>query len=97
MTNQQISLDHLIVQAEGNLVSNMDGEKVMLSIATGKYYNLGTTGGVIWEKIATPITVDQIVASLVAEYAIENSLCEEQVRSFLEMLSKEGLIQIREG
>ena len=29
------------VQKEGNVVSDMDGEKVMLSIHNGKYYNLG--------------------------------------------------------
>ena len=27
----------------------MDGEKVMLSINNGKYYNLGEIGGDIWE------------------------------------------------
>jgi len=32
---------------EGNIVSNMDGEKVMLSIKNGKYYNLGEIGGFI--------------------------------------------------
>ncbi|MFD0697812.1 lasso peptide biosynthesis PqqD family chaperone [Paenibacillus sp. GCM10027628] len=95
MTIQQITLDHTIIQNEGNYVSNMDGEKVMLSIASGKYYNLGSTGGRIWELCESPVSVGQIVASLEAEYNIETSQCEEHVLSFLDLLSKEGLIQIR--
>ena len=34
---------------KGNIVSDMGGEKVMLSIENGKYYNLGEMGGEIWE------------------------------------------------
>ena len=37
----------------------MDGEKVMLSIEKGKYYNLGLLGGVIWELIESPITGEE--------------------------------------
>ena len=37
--NQNISLENMIVQSKGNIVSDMDGEKVMLSINNGKYYN----------------------------------------------------------
>ncbi|NEW07135.1 lasso peptide biosynthesis PqqD family chaperone [Paenibacillus sp. SYP-B3998] len=96
MSIQPITREHIVVQNEGNLVSNMDGEKVMLSIASGKYYNLGVTGGRIWELIELPKSVEEIVATLESEFDIEASLCEEQVRSFLELLSKEGLIQIRE-
>ena len=29
----------------------MGGEKVMLSVKNGKYYNLGEIGGEIWELI----------------------------------------------
>ncbi|MBD0379748.1 lasso peptide biosynthesis PqqD family chaperone [Paenibacillus sedimenti] len=96
MSILQIASNQRIAQNEGNLVSNMDGEKVMLSIKSGKYYNLGSTGGRIWELIETPATLQQIVETLSAEYEIEASVCEEQVRTFLTSLSKEGLIQIRE-
>ena len=45
MSNLQLTVDAVIVQSEGFLVSDMDGEKVMLSIDNGKYYNLGEIGG----------------------------------------------------
>ena len=49
ITNQNISLNDEVSQREGNIVSDMGGEKVMLSINNGKYYNLGEMGGEIWE------------------------------------------------
>ena len=47
------------MQVKGNIVSDMGGEKVMLSVNKGKYYNLGEIGGDIWELIRK-ISVNQI-------------------------------------
>ncbi len=98
ITNEMISSNHWVVQGSGNIVSDMGEEKVMLSIHNGKYYNLGSIGGFIWESIHTPITVEQLIHQLMAEYDVEKSICEEHVFLFLEQLSKEGLISInKEG
>ncbi|MCC2463174.1 lasso peptide biosynthesis PqqD family chaperone [Bacillus mobilis] len=93
---QNILLYHTIVQGKGNIVSNMDGEKVMLSIRNGKYYNLGEMGGTIWDFIETPTSVTQLVAALISEYEVEQSTCEEQVISFLALLLEENLVEIVE-
>lgn len=94
--NQNISLNHTIVQCKGNIVSDMGEEKVMLSVKNGKYYNLGEMGGVIWGLIEEPITVNQLVALLMANYKIKQSECEEQVLSFLKLLLDESLVELRE-
>ncbi|PFP95330.1 PqqD family protein [Bacillus cereus] len=91
---QAILLNQCVAQVKGNVVSDMDGEKVMLSIKNGKYYNLGRMGGVIWELIEKPISVTQLVTTLISEYEVEQSQCEGQVVSFLEMLLEEGLVVI---
>lgn len=91
---QNISVNHLIVQGKGNIVSDMGGEKVMLSINKGKYYNLGEIGGEIWELIERPISIAQLVTSLISEYEIDQSECEEEVISFLQLLLEEDLINI---
>ncbi|MGG0237758.1 lasso peptide biosynthesis PqqD family chaperone [Bacillus rhizoplanae] len=94
MKKQAISLNQVIVQVQGNIVSDMDGEKVMLSIHNGKYYNLGKMGGTIWNFIEKPISVTQLVIALMSEYEVEQSTCEEQVISFLELLLEENLVEI---
>ncbi len=91
-----ISFYNKIVQASGNIVSDMDGDKVMMSIHNGKYYNLGEIGGSIWDLIKSPITTRQLITALMSEYDVDQTECEEQVISFLELLNKEGLIQIED-
>lgn len=96
MYTERISLECQIVQSEENIVSDMDGEKVMLNVQKGKYYNLGETGGEIWEMMKTPIMVTELVNIMLSKYNIERKDCEEQVLSFLECLFQEGLIQIKD-
>jgi hypothetical protein len=94
MSNQTILLNEMIVQAEGNLVSNMDDEKVMMSIQSGKYYNLGQVGGRIWDLIELPTSVEQLIEKLTVEFEIEQEECEKQVITFLQHLRNEQLIKM---
>ncbi|GIQ69782.1 lasso peptide biosynthesis PqqD family chaperone [Xylanibacillus composti] len=91
--NMKLSLSNTVVQTNGHLVSDMDGEKVMMSVNTGKYYNLGTVGGRIWELIASPVQVQHLIEQLMEEYEIDVDTCRTQVLEFLQMLLKEDLIQ----
>lgn len=88
-----IALDNTIIQSKGNIVSVMDGEKVILSIQNGKYYSLGQTGSQIWDLIEAPIAVNRLISTLMSEYEVEPADCEGQVITFLGSLLEEGLIQ----
>ena len=94
LKTEKISLNSRFVQIEGNVVSDMDGEKVMLNIAKGKYYNLGEVGGAIWDIISKPTEVNEIVSTLLTQYEVENKSCESEVVAFLNTLINEGLIRI---
>jgi len=92
--NKAIAINNVVSQVEGNIVSDMDGEKVMLSIQNGKYYNLGEIGGVIWECIKEPISINELIDSLVTQYDVEKSECRSQVMEFLDQLVEEGLVKV---
>ncbi len=94
ITNQNISTNHFAVQGKGNIVSDMGGEKVMLNISKGKYYNLGEIGGEIWELIKKPTQILVIINTLTVSYLVEPNACEEHVLLFLEQLLVEGLVVI---
>ncbi|MBM7563596.1 lasso peptide biosynthesis PqqD family chaperone [Paenibacillus sacheonensis] len=96
MTNLFL-VEQTVVQSEGSVVSDMGGEKVMFSVSSGKYYNLGAIGGRVWELIASPIPVNQLVDALMDEYDVERASCEEQVGAFLKNLHAEALIEVRKG
>lgn len=97
MSNDLIAAGNTIFQRSGYLVSDMDGDKVMMGIDTGKYYNLGKVGGRIWKLVSKPMTVTQVVDALASEYDVDREVCEEQVISFLTRLSQENLIHIDES
>jgi hypothetical protein len=92
--SQTISLESIVGQVGGNIVSDMGGEKVMLSISNGKYYNLGEIGGVIWEAIEQPLSFGELIDNLLNEYQVDRETCEQQVLTFLEMLLKEDIVMI---
>lgn len=83
-----------VVQSENGVVGDMHGEKVMLGLHTGKYYNLGKIGGRIWELLAVPVAVSRLVDVLIVEYDVERSACEQQVAAFLQQLHQEALIEV---
>ncbi|MFS0870091.1 lasso peptide biosynthesis PqqD family chaperone [Paenibacillus xylanilyticus] len=93
-STKQFDWKDRVKQKEGNLVSDMGGEKVMMSIQSGKYYNLGSTGGRIWDLLAEERTLADLVEVLASEYEIDADTCHEQVVQFLEHMSREGLINI---
>jgi hypothetical protein len=92
--NHQITIHEKIVQTEGNIVSDMGGEKVMLSISNGKYYNLGEIGGLIWDALASPSTLNEVVNQLMDKFNVEKMECENHVISFVEHLLDEGLVRL---
>ncbi|MFT8322214.1 MAG: lasso peptide biosynthesis PqqD family chaperone [Bacillus sp. (in: firmicutes)] len=89
-----ISVESLVTQKQGNIISNMDGEIVMMSVNNGKYYNLGNIGGMIWSLMNNPTKVLQIVRSLQEQFTIEQEECEKQVLAFLNQMLQEGLLQV---
>lgn len=99
MNEINLDLDVLWVRAEGNFVSDMDGEKVMLSVKSGKYYNLGKVGGRIWDLLENPMTGYELIEQMMTEYAVERQVCMRQVQTFLKQLVDEHLLSpaISEG
>ena len=76
---------------EGLITADMDGETVMMDIETGKYYNLGRTGGSIWGILEKTHTVDGIVDEMMEIYDVERAECEKETKSFLTQLIDAGL------
>ncbi|MBT2686192.1 lasso peptide biosynthesis PqqD family chaperone [Bacillus sp. ISL-37] len=90
-----ITMDCSIKQQSGNIISNMDGNTVMMNIEKGKYYNLGEIGGEIWNLVEKWVSVPEVIEQLVSEYHVDEAGCQDQVLNFLEHLKKEGLIEIK--
>jgi hypothetical protein len=97
ITNKRILYDTTLELNPENMVSDMDGEKVILSIKNGKYYNLGAIGSEIWTLIDQQTTMNHIINNLLTKYDISLEDCCNQVNEFLDQLLREELIQIIEN
>lgn len=92
----KLELKTIVYQKPGFIVSDMDGEKVMMSVENGKYYSLGHIGGEIWGMISQPVSIAEIIENLILLYDVNFSECEEHVACFLLSLHEERLIFLKD-
>ncbi|MDY6801296.1 MAG: lasso peptide biosynthesis PqqD family chaperone [Bacteroidota bacterium] len=74
------------------LASDIDGEKVMMSIQQGEYYGLGKTGSFIWDNIEKPITINDLVDLITEKYKVSKEQCLKDILPFLNDLAEKKLI-----
>jgi hypothetical protein len=75
------------------LTSDLDGEKVMMSIRFGEYYGLGKTGSFIWDQLENPVKIKDLIDAITKKYEVDKEKCEEDIIPFLnDLLDKELII-----
>ena len=89
MTDQTI-----LKRKSGLMTANMNGAAVMMDISTGKYFNLGQTGGRIWELLEQPLNIESLIQALTAEYDVSYEQCKADVLPFLQQMVEKGLLII---
>lgn len=89
-----LSAASVLSRPDGLLEAEVDGEVLLLNIATGRYYGMNAVASRIWQLLGTPRRVDSIGAALVAEYAVEPDVCMGEIVTLLEYLKDEGLIAL---
>ena len=70
----------------------LDGEAIIINLVSGAYYSTAGVGATIWQAIEKGWTVRQIVAVVVAEYEVEESVVRLDVDRLLGELSDEHLV-----
>jgi hypothetical protein len=92
-TKGPITPNTIVAQTKELVSSDLDGETVLLSIETGKYYNMDPIGSRIWELIKEPISVSQLIDILLGEFKVDREQCEAEVLAFLNKLAGDHLIR----
>ena len=72
--------------------SQVDESFVLLHIDDGNYVALNPTATAIWDRLAAPQTVAEVVDALVVEFAVERSVCEASVANCLEQMVQMRLV-----
>lgn len=85
-----------VVVRRGRVVANSlnDAETVMLDVEKGTYFGVRNVGKVIWEALESPTRIDDLVSRLVADYAVDDETCRQDVLAFINNLEAEGLVDV---
>src|SRR5258708_12489438 len=89
-----LSLDCVVSVAGNQYTADLEGEMAILDYSAGTYFGLGDVSARIWKLIEQPCKVQQILATLLDEYEVEQTQCEQDLIQFLDKLYAKGLIQI---
>ena len=65
-----------------------------MNLKNGVYYGLDSVGARIWSAMREPVTIAEIRDTLLREYDVEPLALECDIRSFLQQLAEQGLIEI---
>jgi Coenzyme PQQ synthesis protein D (PqqD) len=70
----------------------IDGEAIMINLATGSYYSLDRVGGDVWSLLEASLPVDDIVAEIGRRYEGPADEIQRGIDELLQRLSGEALI-----
>lgn len=82
----------LLRRADDKLSTELDGETVILDIASGIYSGLDPVGTTIWNLLADKVTFQAIVTEILSTYDVEEEQCTADLCEFLSSLAESGLI-----
>ena len=89
-----MNLDTTLVRNPSLTTAELDGEVVMLSLETNRYYGLNSVGTRIWELLAQPMTLSAVCDILLHEYNVSREQCEREVLAVAEKLLDEKLVHV---
>lgn len=89
-----MTLDTKLVRNHSLTTAELDGEVVMLSLETNRYYGLNSVGTRIWEILAQPMTLAAVCDTLLQEYEVTREQCESEVLPIAQKLLDEKLVHL---
>lgn len=81
-----------LVRAEGVLAGEIDGDLVMMDVASGTYIALDSVGADIWRRLEAPISLGALCEALGEDYEADADTILGDVRVFVEKMRGLSLI-----
>lgn len=76
----------------GVLHHELGNETIVLNTVTERYYSLGGVGGRLWTLFSAGCTIEQAIATLVAEYDVDRATAERDLQAFVDILVAAKLV-----
>ena len=86
-----LSLDQSLAIREDALFRELDGEGVVLDLASGRYFGVDRVGARIWQLLAGGATLRDVRDRLVEEFDASADVIERDLLEFATLLIARGL------
>lgn len=83
-----------IRQSSGVLFNQVDDDLVMMDVEKGSYFGVNAVGAAIWNMIAEPIRIQDVIRQLLEQYDVTEEVCRQETLAFLEQAHEKGFIQL---
>jgi len=90
----ELSRSSKIVVSKDVVSCDLGGETAMLDMKEGVYYGLNEIGTIIWELIQKPITLQEIVDTIMEEYEVDEETCFADLTELVEQMAENKLVEI---
>ena len=81
------------VNAPTVISETIDGETVVINLASGVYYSLKDTGAAIWASIEQSASLGSIAAMVCSRYAVDGHDIEHEISTLIQKLIDEDLVR----
>ena len=92
--SNQIDLNVRVKRCEEQMTADLGGELAILNTRTGTYYGLNEVASFIWQRLEETQTLRDIRDSILKQYAVEQSHCEQDLLDLIRDLAKHELVEI---
>lgn len=89
-----VTLDSSVRPNPDMLCSELDGEAVILNLATGTYFGLNVVGARIWELLTAGRDLREIRATLLDEFDVTPEVCEADLIEVVGRMATDGLVTV---
>ena len=93
---EDVSLDAALKVSSDVVFRELDGEAIVLNLATGVYFGLDPVGTRMWEVLGTNGTVESAYDALLAEFDVEPEQLRRDLYELIEKLREHGLLEIND-
>lgn len=91
---ERIPLDASVVATERQLSTTLADEVIILGLDDSMYYGLAGTGARIWDLVQVPRTIEEILATITAEFEVDRQRAETDLDALLAEMQSRGLVAI---
>lgn len=89
-----ISLESVVAISPDAVSRELDGEAVILELASGTYFGLNDVGTRIWALIGERRSLRQVFEALRQEYDVQPEALERDLVELVERMREKGLVDV---